>query len=401
MRSIVLYDSSAHGHHVDYLLHLVLFWSKNFCDSSDRLTIVSTATFPEICSKYHLSMATNLAPNVAFKVLDEKQLSRIRRLGAIRRSMEEWKLVRSYCNEIKATDLVLMYFDIFVIGLLCKKLRNISVRGIYFRTPDLNSSPSFRERLLTLRKNVIMRFLLMRKVVDHIFCLDDRAAESINQMGFAAAATWLPDPVEKYQIDASQISELRKSLGIPHGRKVLLIFGLLDERKGIETTLEALSLLKDADQERLSLVLAGIVAHSYEDSIQKVLKSHSSKVYVVKSPGGVYGKDIQAYFEMSDLIVALYKNHTGSSSVIVRAAMKGKPLLASDFGYMGDIVRRRNLGRVANSNCASAITTQLDAFLKGDFDQHTNELKEFGEENTPDRFAATIFDNVFRNRLIA
>lgn len=88
-----------------------------------------------------------------------------------------------------------------------------------------------------------------------------------------------------------------------------------------------------------------------------------SALQIVVRDQYVNDTQIQHYFEMADVVLALYQRHVGSSGILIRAAAAGKPVLASDYGLMGEWVRQSKLGFTINSEQPSQITEAIGAFL--------------------------------------
>jgi glycosyltransferase involved in cell wall biosynthesis len=82
-------------------------------------------------------------------------------------------------------------------------------------------------------------WLTFSKKLTNLYCLDPYA-EYIQEKWHSNKALYLPDPVKTYPFAQEAPILLRQQLGIEPHRKVFLIFGFLDERKGIIPTLEAL-----------------------------------------------------------------------------------------------------------------------------------------------------------------
>ncbi len=88
-----------------------------------------------------------------------------------------------------------------------------------------------------------------------------------------------------------------------------------------------------------------------------------SDMQMVRVFDEIKGRQIQVYFELSDYVLALYQNHIGMASVVVRAAVSGKPVLASDYGYLGHLVQTEQLGAVTDATSPDAIRGLLERIL--------------------------------------
>jgi len=107
-------------------------------------------------------------------------------------------------------------------------------------------------------------------------------------------------------------------------------------------------------------------------------------------------EEVPLYFDIADVVLAPYQRHVGMSGILLWAAALGKPLLASDYGLMGELVRQRSLGITVDSTQASEIAQGVSAFLAGEpremFDSQS--AAQFARENSAERFARVVWGNL-------
>ena len=82
------------------------------------------------------------------------------------------------------------------------------------------------------------------------------------------------------------------------------------------------------------------------------------------------------------------------SGILNRAAAAQKPVLSSDYGLMGEITRRYQLGITVDSSNPHEIAKGLSKFLTMPLDRHINRQKmsDYAQQNSIDSFASKIFD---------
>jgi glycosyltransferase involved in cell wall biosynthesis len=183
-------------------------------------------------------------------------------------------------------------------------------------------------------------------------------------------------------------------LGIEPERKVLLLFGMIDRRKGIYPVLEALQQLLPTEQAQLALLLVGPLAEADRVAVTTAIATlhQASSLQIVLRDQFIVDDAIQSYFAPADLVLALYQRHVGMSAILVRAAAAGKPVLASDYGLMGRIVAEHRLGLTVDSTQPYQIVEGLQAFLRNGqgaiFDEQT--MAKFAQQNSAQHFAETI-----------
>ncbi len=84
--------------------------------------------------------------------------------------------------------------------------------------------------------------------------------------------------------------------------------------------------------------------------------------------------------------------------MLVRAAAAGKPVLASNYGLMGELVHQRSLGITVDSTQASQIAKGISLFLEGEptemFDRQS--AAQFAGENEALCFARVVWEKLAR-----
>jgi len=391
VRRILLFDSVIDGHHADYLTHLINYWLHRRPDG--ELLVVTQASF---ASTFHQLVADGPASDrVRFIPIPPSVIDHTHQTSPLNRSFREWKLALSYAVEHRPTHMLLMYVDIFQLSMWLGRKAPCAVSGIYFR-PDFHYAVrgGLKARLNVLRKKLTLRGVLSRGVLSNLFCLDHSAVPALRQMSPGVNVLPLPDPVKSYDISPTELDALRTELQLDPNRKTLLLFGHLDDRKGIEPLLEALRLVKPAVRQALSVVLVGSIRPDFQQLIEQKIAEVPGDARIIPVFKEVRGRRIQTYFDISDYALALYQRHVGMASVIIRAAVSKKPLLSSDYGYMGHLVQTELLGLVADSTSPSAIASMLEQVVAGSVSYSTANLQKLADQNSDVAFAETILSRM-------
>ncbi len=191
---------------------------------------------------------------------------------------------------------------------------------------------------------------------------------------------------------------MREHWGVEAHRRVVLFFGSIAARKGIYQTLDALPMLSSDRQEQLCLVLVGAIQKAEKERIHEGLRRvrETTKVQIVVQDRFVEEEEIQSIFAGAGLILLPYQRHLGSSGVLIRAALAGVPVLGSDYGLVGEHLRRHTLGLATDTTRPSAIATGIEAWLTApnQFPFAPDSARRFAAENTAEHFAATLFQHV-------
>lgn len=391
MRRILLFDTIIDGHHADYLSHLINYWLQ--AQPEGELIVVAQTSFEPLFRQ----LLERFPPvdTIQFVPISQPEIEHTHRASALRRSFREWNLLLTYSRRFQPTHVLLMYFDVFQLGLWLGRNAHCAVSGIYFR-PDFHyaGSPGLKAALNRFRKKTTLQGILNRSLLSNLFCLDHSAVALVGEMNPQVNVLPLPDPVRAYIIAPAELEELRHTLHIDPNRTVFMLFGHLDERKGIEPVLEALTQLNLALQQKVCFLLAGAINPDYQAQLEQKISSISPTVQIIPVFNELKGKQIQTYFELSDYVLTLYQRHVGMASVIIRAAISGKPLLSSDYGYMGHLVESEQLGAVTDSTSPTAICQVLERALVEGIPYSKANLRNLADQNSDVSFAKTIFDHI-------
>ena len=386
------------GHHAGYLYHLMRYWQ--MWDVVGELVVVVSPAFLTIHPDV-VTFAQN-APTVhLISISDDEEDHRRSRSNQVLQMQYEWELVATYARQWQVSQALLMYFDTFQMAFWLARRVPCPVAGIFFRPVfhygDWGHPPtSMREKIQGWRKRQLIRVVVRRRSLKALFCLDPFVVPTLNQWAGRTVATYLPDPVEVYPTTAANVASLRIKLGIAPTRQVMLVFGQLDERKGLFTLIDALQRLTPDQQAGWCLLLVGPVDKGIAQDLESSLATLTTQtaVQVIRHHSFVAERDIQPYFTLSDLIVTLYQRHIGMSAVLVRAAAAGRPVLSSDYGLMGQLVKTKGLGQAVDAESAVAVADALTTFGQTTWPTDTGAMQSFAEQNQANQYARVIFDTL-------
>ena len=111
---------------------------------------------------------------------------------------------------------------------------------------------------------------------------------------------------------------------------------------------------------------------------------------IIAPDGYMSDEDFSLTMFAADLICTPYPRHIGSASIVIRAAAAERPVLGSDFGWIGYVVPRFGLGRICNVTDPAVFAAALRDSLA---DAHLFRLTESGRRfvafHSPDNYRAT------------
>ena len=94
------------------------------------------------------------------------------------------------------------------------------------------------------------------------------------------------------------------------------------------------------------------------------------------------------------MVLNLYERSYGSSSIVIRAAMLARPVIATHQGLVGHLVRVHRLGSVVNVCDIGAVADALRLFVK------TGRIADF-DAGAARAYAESCAPSVFAQRLLS
>lgn len=402
LQRTMAFEMETGGHHASYIRNFAQQWSENLAPHQIHFVVT-----PEFFRK-HADVVELIESfqSDAVQIHPISQTENNSLQGSFRRMFNGWKLFCKYATQLNVERGLLMYSDLFQLPMIVGQASPCPVSCIYFRPTfhygQLESyRPNLKQRLAAWRKRMLVTRLLKLKQMDVLFSLDSLAVGYIqDNISTKASIRQLPDSFVRRPTTANQITELRSQLQIAPGRKVCLLLGSLDSRKGPLQLLEAAKRLPESLQQELCLLLVGSLHRDIEDEVIRIIErlQKETSIQIVLKNEYVSDTVVQRYYELADVALTTYQRHMGMSSAIIRAALAEIPVLSSDYGLMGELVKRQQLGITVD-------TTDPDSFSKGlavVIGQHGSELFDasnaatFARSHSPAALAQTLKDWAIR-----
>ena len=387
-KNILIFEPDASGHHAGYLYHLIINFLQN--DYSYKLIVLVS---PDFFEKHPPILQKTISSRVQWIKMSETEFDEWQKPKRVfKRSISEWELFCRYAKEYNAILGFFMYIDYLQLAVLSKNSSPCPISGILFRPTLVNYlTVSLKEKLNYWRKNITLKYFIKNKNVNSLFSLDAYATQFIEKNWHTDKVKHLPDPVQVYP-SLRTLIEVKETLGIEENRKVFLIFGFLDSRKGIAEVMEAIGTISREKSQKGCLLIVG----PWEKNERKLFDSklveikQVSDFQIITHNTFIKDEDIQQYFEVADYALALYNKHFGMSAIMVRAATAQKPLIAYDFGLMGKIISENELGITIKIDLKEKIEMLLeDEKFLGNKDK----MKAFAALNQAENYAKVILEH--------
>ena len=342
---LMLFDLEVGGHHASHIRHLFHYASRSsvrwlgkrdsaFHDAPAvvgvmRITLVVS---PEFLKKHSdvVNLVLTTGANVEWVAISEAELTAYHASfgSLVRQAWVEWRLFCRYAKRLGANQALIMYLDRFQLPLALQLPAPCDLSGIYFRpTFHYDHFPSYQpsrgDRVRAWRQSLLWRLACRHPRLKVLFSLDPLAVEPLQRFG-KTKIVHLPDPVERYQQETGSptINKLRDELAIDSFRRIFLLFGALDERKGIYQLLDAIRHLPASELAALCVLLIGQVRVANEAQLQSQIASISNSlpVQLILHNQFVAEEEVPLYFEIADVVLAPYQRHVGMSGILMWAA---------------------------------------------------------------------------------
>ena len=173
-----------------------------------------------------------------------------------------------------------------------------------------------------------------------------------------ARFTVIQHPLYSHFGDKMPREKAEAKLGLKHGKRNILFFGLIREYKGLDILLEAFGMLPGEDYQ---LIIAGEPYGSF-DKYQKIIDNLSGKERISLSLKYIKDSEVSDYFSAADVAVLPYRSATqsGISSVAYHFEV---PMIVTDVGGLKETIGDRGTGLVSPEGSPEAICKEILRFF--------------------------------------
>lgn len=182
-----------------------------------------------------------------------------------------------------------------------------------------------------------------------------------------------------------------------HDRINFLLFGTISHRKGLIEIFDALTELEPRVASRVRLVVAGRFQGDLRQKADRRVQSLVDNQFDIEvrfEDRFIADDELIDLVVGSDVVLATYREHVGSSGILVWAAYFGRPVISQSYGLMGILVRRYRLGLVCDPQDKQALATCIrQAILEGPETLGDDEgMAEYAAANNDNHFINAVFD---------
>lgn len=203
-----------------------------------------------------------------------------------------------------------------------------------------------------------------RRFVAEILTLDPLAPVFYNRVTATRKFSHLPDYVTR---PAEPVFS-RKQLGLPEDRIIFLLAGGISNYKGVREFMAAVRLActdSESFRERACVVLAGRILESRDLVYEKVaeLSNLYPQVPIRLIDRRLTDREFISYVSAADVVCIPYIRFAGTSSLLDHAAAYGHPVIGPEYGLLGELIRRYELGRTCDPTVPATLRDAMCAYV--------------------------------------
>ena len=183
--------------------------------------------------------------------------------------------------------------------------------------------------------------------------LCDAVSKDLLRISPDARYTVIQHPLYSHFGEKKDRTEAEDKLGLVHGKKNILFFGLIRTYKGLDILLEAFGMLPEDYQ----LIIAGEPYGSF-DRYQEIIDRIPGKERISMNLKYIKDLEVTNYFSAADVAVLPYRSATqsGISSISYHFEV---PMIVTDVGGLKETIGNRGTGLVASEGTPDTIRTEI------------------------------------------
>lgn len=347
----LIYERDVSGHRLQHVRHLTDALLEIGCNVSVAL---------QSDARSHEEYRVHLAPlETHFELreqLDPKQRNDY--FGSARRIDELLDMIA----DVKPDWVYVPYADVITQAAAVRALvrgrsqfQATPIEGQVMRGRYAYPAPTLREKLGCAAS----RWLMQRSPWRVTHLLDTWVYNNLQGTATTTEFRLIPEPVEALP-DVDRV-EARRALGVPTDGRYVATVGGLDPRKGIDLLLAAFSRARLNKDDRLLLV--GKMVQPMRDLIARDYGPLVDTGRLVAVDRYVSDFELGCGFLAGDVLVTPHPRQVGSSGTLVRAAVAERPVIASDFGWVGWVTKAFGLGTTVDVTDANVFAAAIEMAL--------------------------------------
>lgn len=153
--------------------------------------------------------------------------------------------------------------------------------------------------------------------------------------------------------------DARRKLGLPPGRRILLFFGTVRPDKGLGTLLKAMARARQQIENVLLVIAGSAPKDTGFGEYEKLITALGLDPQVKRFIRFIEDEEIPRFFAAADVCTLPYDHFDSQSGVLMQAYAHYRPVLVTDVGAVGDMVRADGVGVVVTPADPDALAEGL------------------------------------------
>lgn len=345
--------------------------------------------------------------NIDILFLSEMEISASMHKKLWIRAINQWNIMKKYLKITGADHGHFLHFDLIQLPLALRLpfVRGKKISGLLFAPSihDLyqNNSSSLKEKIRDYRKKLFYALMLNNDALSFIYTLDAYFPYYARQNFSNGHKVYhLPDP-SMFPTDNIHLNDEECALArrvVRDNKKMFLLFGYLERRKGIFEIVEALWHLEPKYASQIIVVFAGRLHNNicleFMKKIEYYKRDNLEGAIIYIEDRRLSTNEIICLLQHCNVVLAPYQRFVGSSGVLLWAAGAKKPVITQDYGFLGYQTRTYNLGIAVDTTKPKKIADAFRSYLDNpSFYKNINDMEKFHTENLPENYVKTFFNN--------
>lgn len=376
---VLFYNNCLDGHNLEYIHH----WYEKAVNEKDKSFIF---ILPEKFESLKAMMKWSETDNITFDFLSGDETRKCNKnklfhfLGT--QTYSAWllaKKINKYNPDYVFMDIDqgIPFLDLFFPHRAKARISCISYRIIPYEWGTL---PWIKKTIEWVTYHVVLK----KDRYQTVFLLNNhKYIEHYNNKFKTSKYKYLTDPVTT---DLSIGFNIRNSLDIPDDAKVFVHLGVMGRHKGTINILNALAMLSDEETAGMYFIFAGVVGFDIKDEFYEKFNQLKKKRNLIVYDEFCEYELFCSLYKTCDYVLFPYIPRPNSSGLLGNAALYGKPVITTDGGAMGDLVREYHLGCLMPDNSPQSICSAIRSPAINEFNPD-----EYVKDHTIQNFCDTIF----------
>jgi hypothetical protein len=365
---ILIIEPNLSGHHFIYLKLIVEVLSKK----AHSISLITSDRYIDNDLLVDLKVK-NVMLDIFFSINESEYKAAINsKLGNFGREFRIWRMFHREFKKLhsihKIDDVFIPYLDVFLnaVALMGSPFLEVSYSGICMRQAfhysyfELHETNTFIMNI----KEILFTKLLKSLTLKKLFTIDELLISYFKHKNLKHRnkLCFLTDPysLPKRAITPHDSLAFKYIYNIPQKSNVILVYGSIDNRKGLVQLLDTLE--TDANLDDWYVLVVGVLDSVIKSSISNEKWTRLKRYQRVKVINEYISEEKEhLVFQICDVVWIGYQEHYQMSGVLVRSGANKKPIIACEAGLIGWHVFKYNLGLACNIYDKKSVSTALEA----------------------------------------